>query len=156
KPQLKSPEQWTLIGTELPKLDSAGKSRGTTKFTLDHYPDEVVTAVLARPPAFGAKPKAVDDKRAKAVPGVVQIATLPMGVAVIANNTYAALKARDALAVEWDTSGAETRSSDAMFADYKKAAATKGTEAAAKGNVDTAFVAGNKLHEAEYLFPFLA
>src|SRR5262249_2844958 len=71
-------------------------------------------------------------------------------------NTYAALKGRDALAIEWDTSAAETRSSETMFADYAKAAAGKGAEAAAKGDVDASFGAGNKLLEAEYMFPFLA
>jgi isoquinoline 1-oxidoreductase beta subunit len=156
KPQLKAPEHWTLIGTELPKLDSADKSRGATKFALDHYPADVVTAVVARPPVFGATPKSVDDKKAKAVPGVLQIATLPKGVAVIASNTYAALKGRDALSIEWDTSGAETRSTEAMFAEYTKAVASKGTEAAAKGSVDATFVPANKVLQAEYLFPFLA
>lgn len=156
KPQLKPPEQWTLIGSELPKLDSVDKSRGATKFTLDQYPADLVTAVVARPPAFGATPKSVDDAKAKAVPGVLQVATLPKGVAVIASNTYAALRGRDALSIQWDMSHAETRSSEAMYAEYAKATATPGTEAAARGKLDTAFVAGNKLHEAEYFFPFLA
>jgi isoquinoline 1-oxidoreductase subunit beta len=156
KPRLKSPEQWTLIGTQLPKLDSLDKSRGATKFTLDHYPADVVTAVVAHAPAFGATPKSVDDSKAKAVPGVLQVATLPTGVAVIAANTYAALKGRDALSIEWNLGAAETRSTEQMYAEYAKAAATQGTEAATKGSVAGAFSPANKVLEAEYLFPFLA
>src|SRR5262249_36948210 len=48
------------------------------------------------------------------------------------------------------------RSSETMFADYSKAAATPGTEAASKGKLEAGFVAGNKVLEAEYFFPFLA
>lgn len=156
KPKLKTPDQWTLIGTDLPRLDSSDKSRGKTKFTLDVYPEDVVTAVVAHPPAFGAAIKSVDDSRAKAVPGVIQVAQLPTGVAVIARDTFSALRGRDALAVEWDTSAAETRSSEAMFGAYREAVASPGTQAELRGTLDAGFSGGQKTHEAEYLFPFLA
>lgn len=156
KPKLKAPEQWTLIGTDVPKLDSLDKSRGATLFTLDHYPADVVTAVVARPSIFGATPKSVDDTKAKAVPGVLQVATLPKGVAVYATNTYAALKGRDALAVEWELGAAETRSTEAMYADYAKVVASPGVQAEAKGSLEQAFVPANRTLEAEYFFPFLA
>lgn len=156
KVQLKTPEQWTLIGTDRPRLDSLDKSRGKTKFTLDHYPADVVTAVVARPPAFGATPKSVDDGKARAVAGVLQVAPLPKGVAVIASSTYAALQGRDALSIEWDMSGAETRSSEAMYAEYEKAVKAPGTQAAAKGALKEAFIPTNKTLQAEYFFPFLA
>jgi len=155
KVALKKPEQWTLIGTDVPKLDTRDKTTGKTMFALDLYPDGVVTSVVAHPPAFGATVKSVDDSKAKAVPGVVHVAQVPMGVAVYAKNTYSALKGRDALVVEWDTSKAETRSSEAMFATYVEAAAKPGVQAVGKGDVDKA-LEGAKVHEAEYLFPFLA
>jgi isoquinoline 1-oxidoreductase beta subunit len=155
-PTLKKPEQWTLIGTDVPKLDSFAKSRGMAKFTLDHYPDGVVTAVVAHPPAFGATAISVDDAKALAVPGVLQVAQIPNGVAVIASDTFAALRGRDALEIEWDESAAERRSSEAMFDDYRAAVSKPGVEAATRGDLKTGFADGNKTLEAEYLFPFLA
>ena len=81
--------------------------------------------------------------------GVLQVATLPTGVAVIASDTYSALKARDALSIEWNLGAAETRSSEQMYVEYAKAVASTGIEAATKGSVDAAFVPANKVLEAE-------
>ncbi len=65
------------------------------------------------PTHFGATVKSFDDGEARKVPGVVDVKQVPQGVAVYADNTFAALKGRAALKVEWDLSKAETRSSSA-------------------------------------------
>ena len=86
----------------------------------------MLTAVLARPPLFGAKARVVRRQRRQAVRGVVDVVEIPRGVAVVAKDTWAALKGRDALTVEWDESGAETRgSSDTLLAEYKARAALR-------------------------------
>ena len=90
------------------------------------------------------------------MPGVLQVAKLPSGVAVIGKDTFAALRGRDALAIEWDTSAAETRSSEAMLAEYKKAANSPGAQVEARGSLEAGFAGESKTLEAEYLFPFLA
>ena len=156
KPKVKSPDQWTLIGKELTKLDTRDKTTGKTVFTLDHYPKDVIVAVVAHPPAFGAQLKSVDDSKAKAVKGVLGVVKLPVGVAVYGKDTYAALKGRDALSIEWDFSKAEKRSSETMYADYMKAAATPGVQVEARGDLKKGFAKGSKIHEAEYWFPFIA
>ena len=157
-PKLKDPKDFTLIGQELPKLDTVDKTNGKAVYTLDITADNMLYAVVAHPEHFGATVKSVDDSAARKVAGVIDIKTIPQGVAVLADNTFAALKARDALAVEWDLSKAETRSSDELVADFAKAIATKGGhEAANNGDVDKAFEGqGVKSLEAEIVFPFLA
>lgn len=157
EPKLKDPKDFKLIGTELPKLDTHGKTNGTAIFTLDIIPDNLLIAVVAHPEHFGATVKSFDDAEARKVQGVVDVKQVPSGVAVYADNTFAALKGRDALSIEWDLSKAETRSSEELAAEYVRHFREPGLEATNKGNVDDAFKApGIQSIEAEIVFPFLA
>ncbi|WP_025660413.1 xanthine dehydrogenase family protein molybdopterin-binding subunit [Rhizobium sp. IBUN] len=154
---LKNPANFTLIGQELPKLDTFSKTNGQAIYTLDIVPDNLLVAVVAHPDHFGAAVKSFDDSEARKVKGVVDVKQLPQGVAVYADNTFAALKGRSALKVEWDLSKAETRSSNQLSADYAKALSEKGIVASDKGDVEKAFGDANlKILEAQIIFPFLA
>lgn len=156
-PKLKDPKDFVLIGTELPKLDTQGKIDGKAVFTLDIMPDGLLTAVVAHPRHFGATVKSFDDTDARKVGGVVDVKQIPQGVAVYADNTFSALKGRDALKIEWDLSKAETRSSAELAAEYLKHFAKPGLEATNNGNVEEAFrQEGLQTVEAEIVFPFLA
>jgi isoquinoline 1-oxidoreductase beta subunit len=156
QPALKSPEQFTLIGTDLPKLDTAAKSNGQARFTLDVYKDDMVTTTILHPPQFGATVANVDDTAARQVSNVLDVKTLPQGVVVYGKNTFAALKGQAALKVEWDTSQAETRSSTQLMETYSKTVKEPGNEAEARGNAAEQLAKGGKTLEAEYQFPFLA
>ncbi|KWV53365.1 twin-arginine translocation pathway signal protein [Rhizobium altiplani] len=154
---LKNPANFTLIGQELPKLDTFSKTNGQAIYTLDIVPDNLLVAVVAHPDHFGAAVKSFDDSEARKVKGVVDVKQLPQGVAVYADNTFAALKGRSVLKVEWDLSKAETRSSNQLSADYAKALSEKGIVASEKGDVEKAFGDANlKILEAQIIFPFLA
>lgn len=113
-PALKTPEQWRLIGNpDVRRLDSAIKGDGRAMFAMDlHLPNQMVV-MLARPPQTGGLVQGFDDSDARAVKGFIRAATLPnnAAVAVYAEDTWAAMQARDALSVEWDLSNAETRDS---------------------------------------------
>src|SRR5437773_714905 len=50
----------------------------------------------------GAKPKRMQEEKARAVHGVRAIVKISNGVAVVADTTWAAIKGRTTLAVEWD------------------------------------------------------
>lgn len=154
---LKDKATYSLIGDEtLHRLDNVSKSNGTAIFAMDIRRPGQVTAVLARSPRFGGTVKAVDDKKARAVPGVIEVLTLPIGVAVIAKNTWAAIQGREALSIIWDDAKAEKRSSDAILAEYRALAKKPGAKAARKGDADAAFKKAAKVIEAEYSFPYLA
>jgi isoquinoline 1-oxidoreductase beta subunit len=156
-PKLKDPKDFVLIGTDLPKLDTVGKTNGTAIFTLDIAPESLLTAVVAHPKHFGATVKSFDDTEARKVRGVVDVKQIPQGIAVYADNTFSALKGRDALKVEWDLAKAETRSSAELAAEYVRHFNEPGLEAANTGNVDEAFLQdGLQTVEAEIVFPFLA
>src|SRR3990170_4921256 len=155
--KLKDPADFTLIGRDRAgiKLDSVAKSNGTAKFTLDIAEPEMLTVVVAHPEGFGAKLASFDAAEALKVKGVVAVKQIPTGVAVYGRGTWPAIKGRKALKLTWDDSGAETRDSEAMLAEYKAQVATKGTVAAEHGDADAALAAGEVI-EADYLFPFLA
>ncbi len=161
KPTLKSPRDFTLIGTDrVRRKDTPSKSNGTARYTQDvHLPDMLV-AVVARPPRFGGKVKSFDDSVARKVAGVVDVVEIPSGVAVVAQNTYAAKTGREALKVVWDDEKAEKRSTDQILAHYKDIAAGKaGDEVKAQpfqsaGDPANAF--NGPLFETTYDFPYLA
>ena len=118
----------------------------------------MLVAVVRHADHFGAMVKSFDDSAALKIPGVVAIRQIPQGVAVLGESTFAALKGRDAVNVEWDLSKAErahrARKSLAAIAELF---ATKGLKAAERGDVDQAFAAdGVAALAAEFEFPFLA
>lgn len=156
KPALKSPDQWVLIGTRLPRLDTADKSTGKAVFALDLYPEGMQVVVIARPTRLGATVASFDDSAARAVPGVRDVRQLPEGVAVYADNTFAALKGRKALTVEWDNSAAETRDTAALYDEMRAAARQPGRTVEEDGDLSGLTADGVKLVEAEYAFPYLA
>lgn len=158
-PPLKDPKNFTLIGTNLPRRkDSLEKSSGTARYTQDVHMPEMLVAVVAHPPLFGARPKSFDAGAARTVPGVVDVVQISTGVAVLARDTYAAIQGRDALKVTWDESKAERRGSQALLAYYKEIAAGRHGDVTAvpfesKGEA-AAF--GGELLDFAYDFPYLA
>lgn len=154
---LKTPDQFRLIGKDrLPRKDTPAKTNGTATFAIDVVPEGTVHAVVLHAPKFGGTVKSVDDTQARKVPGVVDVRQVPTGVAVYAEHTWAAIKGREALTVEWDFSNAETRSSDAMETEYASALNSEGLVARNDGDAAGALASADKTIEAEFHFPFLA
>ena len=156
EPRLKDPSEWTLIGQKVPRLDSVAKTNGTAVYSLDIRRPNQVTAVVARAPRFGATVKSFDAAAARKVAGVLDVVQVPTGVAVIARDTWSAMKGREALAVAWDDSTAETRSSDAILAEYRERAKSPGLTASERGDPQAALKGAAKVVEAEFTFPYLA
>ena len=160
-PKLKTADQFVFIGREMPRIDTAEKSNGTAKFTIDAYRDGMLTVVIAHPPKFGAQLVRFDASRALEVPGVEQVQEVPSGVAVYAENTYSAIEGRKVLEIEWDESAAETRSSEELFALFSETAKTPGRLATGRGDAPAALEENakrNGVHrvQVEYRFPYLA
>lgn len=155
---LKEASKFTLIGApSAPRVDSPSKVRGVETYGMDVKLDGMMIAVIARAPQFGASVKSFDATKAKAVAGVVDVVQVPSGVAVLAKNSWAAIKGREALVIAWDDSKAEKRSSAQFEADYTALAAKGGGRSvAALGDAGKALAGAAKVIEADYVFPFLA
>jgi isoquinoline 1-oxidoreductase beta subunit len=156
KVTLKDPKDFKLIGTHVPRLDSAMKTDGSAIFALDVRLPGKLTCVIRRAPQFGATVKSFDAESARKVDGVVEVVQVPQGVAVIAKDTWSALRGREALRVEWDASKAETRSSEEIFEEYKKLAGQRGVSALRRGDAGKAIERAAKTLDAEFAFPYLA
>ena len=155
---LKDPKNFVLVGKQQTRrLDSIAKSTGKAQYTIDVKLPGLLTAVIARPPAFGARLKSVDDSAAKTIKGVKFVVQVPEGVAVVGTGMWAALQGRKALKLDWDLSAAGPKSTEAMFADYRKLAAAGGGASAQRSEQTQAQLKGAaKTIEAVYEFPYLA
>jgi isoquinoline 1-oxidoreductase beta subunit len=157
--KLKDASQFKLIGRDkLPRLDSRAKSTGTQQFAIDVSLPGMMTAVVMRPPKFGAKAQSIDATAAKAVPGVVDVVQIPRGVAVVARDTHSAKKGREALNVTWDESAAESRGTTQLMAEYKRLAASgEGSlSAIKKGDAAAGLKGAAKVINAEFELPYVA
>jgi isoquinoline 1-oxidoreductase beta subunit len=155
-PKLKEPKDFVYIGKRVPRTDSKAKSTGRAKFTQDVNLPNMLTAVVAHPPKFGAKVKAFDAAGTRSLPGIRDVAEIPSGIAVVATSFWAAKKGRDALKVEWDETAAVKLSSADILAEYKRLAATPGTVARNDGDAAKALAGAASAVEAAYEFPYLA
>src|SRR5580700_11853109 len=111
--QMKSPSDWRYIGKGMTSVDLEKLCTGRAAFGMDARIDGMVYASIEHPPVFGGKVKNVDDQEALKVAGVHQTVSVdpfkppaafqPLGgVAVIADNTWAAFQGRKKLNITWD------------------------------------------------------
>ncbi len=99
---LKNEDEFRYIGKLMPRVDVPLKVSGKAVYGMDVTLKDLHYAVIARPPAYGAKPVSYDEKAAEQVKGVKKVVAVPMGIAVCAESFDAAQKGRDALGVKWD------------------------------------------------------
>lgn len=144
--KLKTPADWKIIGKPTRRIDNPLVVQGKTQYCLDVKIPGALTAVIAMPHAFGASVAKLDDAEAKRVPGVTHVLSAPFGVVVLGENTYAALKGRDALKIEWN---------EGPNADFDSAKLTTGFKEAVtpwSGPIEGAA----KTIEVAYELPYLA
>jgi isoquinoline 1-oxidoreductase beta subunit len=153
---LKKPTDWKLIGARIPRLDSAGKTTGAATFAIDVRRPEMLTAVVKRADLFGATVASFDATEAKKVEGVVDVVQIPTGVAVLATDTWSAMRGRDALKITWDTSRAETRSTPEITEEYRRLADGPGLSAVRRGDAANGLARAARAVDAEFTFPYLA
>ena len=153
---LKDPKDWKVIGKATKRLDGPEKINGTAIFGQDIHFDGLMTAMVARSPVFGGSVKKFDASAAKQIKGVQQVVQVPTGVAVIADNYWAAKKGREALKVDWDLGPNAGLDSKALLEEFRKMAATEGLTAAKAGDSKAAMPKAEKFVEAEYVLPYLA
>jgi len=148
---------WTVIGKPHKRLDSRAKVTGTADFGMDvHFPG-LHTALVARSPYFGGKVKRFDGAPALKVRGVKAVVQVPSGIAVVAENFWAAKMGRAALDVEWDPGDGGAIDTTEMARAYRALADQPGgVKAKAAGDVAAAMKTAAHVVEAEYDLPYLA
>ena len=166
--KFKNKADLNVVGKEREIYDLRDITTGKAQFGLDTMRDGMVFASIEHPPVVGASVKSVDDTAARAVKGVQQTITLPApkpplmfqtlgGVAVIADNTWAAFKGRKALKIEWNEPANNAGFESGAFKNQLVATVGKPQKVVRNlGNVDAEFAKGGKVIEATYTTPMLA
>src|SRR6266403_1593083 len=165
--KLKPRSEWRYIGKDTKSYDLKDMCTGKAGYGQDTRMEGMLYASVARPPVFGSTVKSFDDKAALSVAGVKQTAAIepfkpPVGfqalggVAVLADNTWAAMQGRKKLKIEWEKSPHSVWNSDADRKELQETARKPGKVVRENGNVDEAFAKGGKIVEAEYYTPLLA
>jgi isoquinoline 1-oxidoreductase beta subunit len=164
-PKLKDRKDYKIIGQAIPGVDNKKIVTGTAEFGLDARPKGMLIAVIERCPYYGGSVKSFDDTATLKIPGVIQTVKLDAskdptqmgaGIAVVAKNTWAAMKGRKALKVEWENPAGETETDQSLNAQFEKNISGTGKILRDDGNVDDAFAKAKKIHEATFEAPFLA
>jgi isoquinoline 1-oxidoreductase beta subunit len=165
--KLKARSEWRYIGKGTASYDLKDMCTGKAAYGQDTRMEGMLYASVAHPPVLGSSVKSLDDKAALSVAGVKQTETIDAfkppvgfqalgGVAVLADNTWAAMQGRKKLKIEWEKSPHSVWNSDAYKKELQETARKPGKVVREIGNVDEAFAKGGKIVEAEYYAPLLA
>jgi isoquinoline 1-oxidoreductase beta subunit len=154
--QLKDPKDFKLLGRKVPRLDTPAKVDGSAIFGLDVRLPGMLFATIARSPVFGGKVKSFNPEKAKSIAGVKEIVQVENGVAVVATNTWAALRGREALEIVWEKGQWKDQSSEKIKQMFQEAAALKGTIEDYEGDVVNGLEGAARKVEAIYEIPFAA
>lgn len=152
----KDPSQYKLIGKPVKRLDTRDKVTGKTQFGIDARLPGMLYAAMARCPVFGGKAASFDAAKTKAIPGVKQVVQVPNGVAVIAENTWAAIQGRNALDVKWDEGPNAQQSSANIFKTFADLCRQPGAVARKVGDAQQALSGASKKLDAVYEAPYLS
>lgn len=170
---LKDPKDYAIIGKPTSDVDLDKILRGKPLYGLDVDVPGALIALVERSPRYDAVVKSFDASQASKVPGVVDVVLvdpekaggkiiepnspgLRSGVAVLAQNTWAAMKGREALNVEWDFSEASDEDSQGISTAYNDGLNTVTVTPREDGDVDAVFAAADKIVDVAYEVPFLA
>src|SRR5215472_10932199 len=154
-PTLKSASDFKIVGQRTNRIDGPDIVSGRARYGIDVKVPGMLYASLERPPFSGAELKTMHEEKARAVSGVRSIIHLPRGVAIVAENTWAAIKGRQALAVQWTDPPKDAFDSDEHWKRLEAAAHETGfITREEKAPPGTAAV--TKTFDAIYHYPFYA
>jgi isoquinoline 1-oxidoreductase beta subunit len=163
----KSPADYRYIGKPMDLIDGMAFTVGSAAYGCDTVLPDMLYASIERCPVVGGTLVSVDDTKARAVAGVVDViqlgnGTIPPdfnalgGVAVLANNTWSAQKGREALQIEWDLGSNASYDSVAYRKQLEASVNAEGSQVLGRGDVDAAFAKAAKTLEATYYAPLLS
>ena len=142
-----------LIGKALARVDIPAKTNGSARYAMDARVPGMIYAAALQCPWHGGAPDKVDDSRARAMPGVIDVVRLPNGVGVLARTPLEAFAAKNALSVTWTEAAAAHYDSEKVLAAYRSIARDKsarGVDFAAQGDVEAAAKGAKRILTSEF------
>ncbi len=156
QPAVPAPPTRGVAGAPLARLDLPDKVNGAAVFGIDVKIPGALVSRVARCPVFGGKVRSFDEQAARAVPGVRHVVRIDAGVAVVADDYWAASRGLQQLAVRWDEGPAAKLDSAQIRAALLAALERPGAEARHHGDALAALATAAKVVEATYEVPFVA
>jgi len=161
-PTLKDPKDFKIIGQSIKRQDAPLKTNGSAKFGIDMQTPGMLYASIERSPVWLGKAISYDKDAALAINGVKHVLTTSRqvygrkieGVAVIADNYWAAFKGRQALNVVWDNKGLDKISSETIMQDFRQESQKKGDVLHEKGDAEAVFNNSNDIIVSSYELPY--
>ena len=154
--QLRDPSEWRLIGKPTQRHDIVAKSTGTLPYGVDFKIDGMLNATVKLNPRQGGALNGYDASAAEKMRGVKKIVPVKGGVGVIADNTWRAIQAAEAIEFDWGPAPYPAEMDDhwaalaGSFKDEQIEARNRD-----EGDIEAA-LAGAEVIEAEYRAPYLA
>jgi isoquinoline 1-oxidoreductase beta subunit len=155
-PRLKSPDDYRIIGKSKQRLDVDGKVDGSFQYGIDVDIPDMLTAIIVRPPRFGGQALNYDRNTVMAVPGVLDVITILGGVAIVAEDYWAATKGRQALQVNWAELLAGRTDSQAQRNEYGFKLNLPGVPLRIDGSTLLANTFAKEVISEDYYFPYQA
>ena len=152
---LKDPKDFNIIGQDIKNVDIQKIITGKPLFGLDYVSEGMVYASVLRPPAFGKKLASFDDKITRSIKGVIEVIKFGDKIAVLGNNTWAAMKGKKALVALWENDTKLESTDNHNFELIKILNGNKFETNREDGNVESAFKVADKIIERTYESPFL-
>ena len=163
--ELKNPKDFKYIGKYLRSVDAEEYSNGSAVFGLDKRLPNMKFAAIARCPVTFGTVKSFDKTEALKIPGVEDVIEIPRverpfgalgGIAVIASNTWAAFKGKEALKIEWNYGDNESYDSEKYMNQITENVHKQGKVGKDTGNVNKAFKNADKIVESTFQLPHLS
>jgi isoquinoline 1-oxidoreductase beta subunit len=152
----KEAKDYKIIGKRIHNVDNKAIITGKPQYGIDTRREGMFFTMVARPPAHGKKLKSYDDAETMKVQGVKKVVRWENVVAVLATNTWAAKKGRDALKLEYEDASSLESTADHVET-YKKLIQQKADKPAREdGNAEQALSSAKKLIEAVYELPVIS
>jgi isoquinoline 1-oxidoreductase beta subunit len=167
-PPLKDVDDYRIVGTKQKTIDARDIVTGKAKYGIDTVESDMRFAVIARSPVLNGRVESFDDSEARQIEGVLDVFAidgpepgapyiiLASGVAVVATSTWAAMKGREALKIEWQDSPNASDSSEKFWRENAEMLQSTGQIVLDDGDFDAAMAQADKVIEHRYRVPFVS
>ncbi|HEY4265517.1 MAG TPA: molybdopterin cofactor-binding domain-containing protein [Micropepsaceae bacterium] len=156
EPAIKTPDQYKLVGKPLARLDTPVKVDGRAKYGIDTKVPDMVYAAIISCPVVGGTVASVDESGLAGKRGIVKVVKLKDAVAVVADNTWRAMRGLDALKIDWNYGPAGTSDSAQMRSMYRATLDEPMIQARHDGDAPGALANAGKIIDSVYEVPHLA
>lgn len=161
KPRLKTRDEFSIMGTDVPRLDVPPKVDGSAMFGIDAQVPGMKYATVKASPVFGTGVASINEASIQDMPGIRKVMNLGNAVAVVADGYWQAKQALDRLEIQFEQNGSEAIEQTDIFRQFAAdmdAATANGDEITdfGQGDTETALADADRVVEAEYRVPYLS